>query len=182
MQATPFGPLGIIWTIMQGQTKILRVFLSRPTVPPVAERIAQIYPSVPTASCADIAAISYAINEMFAGNTIEFSMDYIDLTRCNPFQYSVLLATRRIPCGRVSTYQHIANHLGIQNGARAIGRALASNLFPLFIPCHRVIHSDQRIGEYQGGSIMKRDLLVKEEVFFASAERVSCNSMVWATS
>ena len=65
---------------------------------------------------------------------------------------------------RVSTYRRIAAHLGVPKGARAVGNALATNPFPIVIPCHRAIRSDGALGGYQGGLAMKRALLMQEGV------------------
>jgi methylated-DNA-[protein]-cysteine S-methyltransferase len=45
-----------------------------------------------------------------------------------------------------------------------VGRALATNPFPILIPCHRVVRSDGSIGGYGGGPAMKRALLALEGV------------------
>ena len=50
----------------------------------------------------------------------------------------------RIPPGRVTTYGHIAEHLGTRQSARAVGYALnavvRADLDPLAVPCHRVVN------------------------------------------
>jgi methylated-DNA-protein-cysteine methyltransferase-like protein len=48
---------------------------------------------------------------------------------------------RQIPRGRVTTYSAIAKHLGVPNGARAVGWAMRACSNPR-IPCHRVIRQD----------------------------------------
>ena len=75
----------------------------------------------------------------------------------------------------VSTYKLIASHLGIHNGARAVGNALANNPFPLIVPCHRAIRSDYDLSGYQGGIGMKRSLLTKEGIVFDDSGRVRCS-------
>ncbi|MDP3066207.1 MAG: MGMT family protein, partial [Methanobacteriaceae archaeon] len=93
------------------------------------------------------------------------------LDLCSSFQKAVLRAEHQIPRGSVSTYQLISKHLGKENGARAVGNALAKNPFPLIIPCHRAIRSDRHLGGFQGGLNMKRALLEKEGVKFDHAGR-----------
>ncbi len=88
------------------------------------------------------------------------SMPRFDL--CSVFQQQVLRAVSAIPRGKVRTYQFIAKQIGKPKAARAVGRALATNPFPLIIPCHRVIRSDGKLGGYQGGLKMKKALLRKE--------------------
>jgi len=64
--------------------------------------------------------------------------------------------------------------LGKQNGARAVGNALANNPFPLIVPCHRAIRADRQLGGYQGGLQMKLGLLKNEGIAFDDAGRVVC--------
>jgi methylated-DNA-[protein]-cysteine S-methyltransferase len=66
----------------------------------------------------------------------------------------------------------MAEHLGVPGGARAVGRALARNPFPVVIPCHRAVRTDGDLGGYQGGVPMKRALLEMEGVAFTEAGRV----------
>ncbi|MBE9507936.1 MAG: MGMT family protein, partial [Chloroflexi bacterium] len=66
----------------------------------------------------------------------------------------------------------IARHLGVKGGARAVGRALARNPFPIVIPCHRAIRSNGELGGYQGGLEMKRALLEGEGIEFTQRGKV----------
>ena len=81
------------------------------------------------------------------------------------FQKDVLRATLEIPTGKVMTYKQIANAIGHLNAYRAVGTVLKNNQMAPEIPCHRVIRSDGRIGNYSaGGTIRKRQLLKMEGV------------------
>ncbi len=75
----------------------------------------------------------------------------VDLRRLGSFQQRVLATTREIPWGQVRSYAAIARSVGSPKAARAVGSALARNPMPVVIPCHRVVRSDARIGEYSGG-------------------------------
>lgn len=70
---------------------------------------------------------------------MEIPLDLAGIDLCPAFQQSVLRTGRRIPRGSA---EHLSAHLGKQNGARAVGGALASNPFPLIVPCHRAIRFD----------------------------------------
>jgi methylated-DNA-[protein]-cysteine S-methyltransferase len=48
---------------------------------------------------------------------------------------------------------------GAPNAYRAAGTALAQNPIPLVVPCHRVLQSGGKIGNYGGGPDMKEFLL-----------------------
>jgi methylated-DNA-[protein]-cysteine S-methyltransferase len=77
--------------------------------------------------------------------------------------YNLLL---KIPAGKVSTYGDIAKALGYPKAARLVGQILHDNPNPVIVPCHRVIHSDGRLGGYAYGSQRKRELLENEGIRF----------------
>jgi methylated-DNA-[protein]-cysteine S-methyltransferase len=168
---TPFGPVAVLWSEYRGQPKIRQVLLSKSGIP--ARHAAKTYfpDSIPS-SCAEIDAVAGKILAFLKGDDIRFSLNIIRLDICSTFQQEVLRAEHGIPRGRVSTYQRIAEHLGNVNAVRAVGGALASNPFPIIIPCHRAIRSDGTLGGYQGGVEMKRTLLKMEGVFFNALGRV----------
>lgn len=67
-----------------------------------------------------------------------------------------------IPKGSMMTYSAVAKKAGYPGAARAVGSLMAKNYDPR-IPCHRVIRSDGKIGNYnRGGSKKKRALLIQE--------------------
>ena len=89
----------------------------------------------------------------------------IDLSHLTPFQRKVLQKVRTIPAGQVRSYRWVAQAIGAERAVRAVGTALARNPIPLLIPCHRVIRSDGRLGEYSGGGpSVKARLLAIEGV------------------
>ncbi len=80
------------------------------------------------------------------------------------FQKHVWAALREIPLGRVATYGEIAAHIGRPGGARAVGQACGSNPTVLFVPCHRVVAANGKIGGFGGGPSLKKALLRHEGV------------------
>jgi len=69
---------------------------------------------------------------------------------------------KKIPKGSVLTYTQVAHKAGNAKAARAVGTVMKGNYDPK-IPCHRVIRSDGKIGEYnRGGPKAKTALLRKE--------------------
>lgn len=77
------------------------------------------------------------------------------------FKERVHKAVKQIPKGQVRTYKDIAIAAGSPRAFRAVGQILKQNYDPA-IPCHRVIHSDGRLGAYNRGQELKRQLLTKE--------------------
>lgn len=79
-----------------------------------------------------------------------------------PFARKVLDALAAVPHGQLVSYGWLAARAGNPRAARAVGRVMAQNRFPLVIPCHRVIASDGGIGGFGPGLEMKRYMLACE--------------------
>jgi len=78
------------------------------------------------------------------------------------FEMRVYDIVRTIPEGKVMTYKEIARML--KSSPRAVGQALKRNPYAPKVPCHRVIHSDGRIGGYNGVSnSRKKIMMLKKE-------------------
>lgn len=88
----------------------------------------------------------------------------LDLSGATPFQQYVYAAARRIPFGGTVTYGQLARMVGRRSGAaRAVGRAMACNPIPLFVPCHRVVSAVGPGGfSVSGGLALKHRLLAFE--------------------
>jgi methylated-DNA-[protein]-cysteine S-methyltransferase len=168
---TRFGPVAIVWATRGGRPAILQVLLSKPGVKAEAARI-ELFPESVASSCGLVDDLAGRIAAFLDGADVSFSLDAMRLDLCPPFQRRALLAEYGIPRGRVSTYSRIAAHLGVPRGARAVGNALATNPFPIVIPCHRAIRSDGTLGGYQGGLAMKRKLLEQEGIDVDRRDRV----------
>lgn len=103
------------------------------------------------------------VREYVAGRRKEFTLQ-IDWTGVGDFQRSALEATAKIPYGATATYKQIAEQAGKPNGARAAGRAEATNRVPLVIPCHRVLGSDGKLHGYGAGNgLATKEWLLKHE-------------------
>lgn len=87
----------------------------------------------------------------------------LDLRGLRPFEEDVLRATMTIPRGEMRPYAWVAREIGRPKAVRAVGTALGRNPVPLLIPCHRVIRSDGRIGDYVFGGSLKERLLRAED-------------------
>jgi methylated-DNA-[protein]-cysteine S-methyltransferase len=123
-------------------------------------------------SCDDILELGERIQRFLKGEPIKFELDIVSLEICSAFQRRVLLAEYEIPRGWISTYGRISKNLRIPKGARAVGRSLSRNPFPIIIPCHRAIRSNGELGGFQGGLKMKRALLENEGVVISDEGKV----------
>jgi len=79
------------------------------------------------------------------------------------FKERVLNIVKNIKKGQVLTYKEVARLAGSEKAYRAVGNILNKNKNKR-IPCHRVIRSDGKIGGYNKGVKIKKELLLKEGV------------------
>lgn len=96
-----------------------------------------------------------------------------DLSGMSPFQQAVLRKATEIPPGEVRPYGWVAREVGQPAAVRAVGTALGHNPIPILIPCHRVVRSDGRIGNYALGTPMKERLLSVEGVNLTELHRLA---------
>ena len=86
------------------------------------------------------------------------------------FQLKVWEALLRIPPGRITSYQALAQALGLPRSARAVGGTVAANPISYLIPCHRVIRRSGVISNYEWGRSRKRVMLGWEAAHFGSED------------
>jgi len=80
------------------------------------------------------------------------------------FERAVLVATFKIPKGKVSTYKRIAEKIGRPRAYRAVGTALHKNPLAPIVPCHRVVRSDGGFGGEKKQAESRRNVLEKEGI------------------
>ena len=93
----------------------------------------------------------------------EFSLD--DHPWLTSKEVQVIKYLLRIPLGKVTSYKHISEIMGLN--PRVVARIMAKNPYPIVYPCHRVIYADGRLGGYLGTGefiILKKLLLIREGV------------------
>jgi methylated-DNA-[protein]-cysteine S-methyltransferase len=171
---TPIGKIRVVWTQEGNRRRVLRVLLpgsvqegNSPSERTLSRHDGQ--------SHDDMALLCLKIQEFLRGGAVEFSLKEMDMSACSAFQRDVYMQTRRIPRGRVMSYGHLAEAIGILKGARAVGTALARNPFPLVIPCHRVVRTAGELGGFGGGLKLKKTLLEMEGITFDQKGRVLQN-------
>jgi methylated-DNA-[protein]-cysteine S-methyltransferase len=162
---SPFDSFTITWKEENSETMIQRIFLSDPKLKSDVKAFKE-YDLKKKASAPLIQSTGEKIQNYLKGENIKFDLNVLDFSKCFRTQKKVLLTEYDIPRGWVSTYKRIANKIGIPNGARVVGNALARNPFPIVIPCHRAIKSNGELGGFQGGIEMKRVLLEMEGIEF----------------
>ena len=102
------------------------------------------------------------LGEYLAGERREFTVpvDFSGVT--TPFRRRATQALAQIPYGETITYAQLAALAGNPRAVRAAASACARNPLPILYPCHRVVRSDGRIGEYLGGAELKQALIDME--------------------
>lgn len=105
------------------------------------------------------------IRAVLAGRSDDDLADLpLDQAGVSEFAQQVYRLARAVPPGETTTYGAIAGRLGGPVVARAVGRALGDNPFPIVVPCHRVTAADGAIGGFSapGGARTKRRMLLVE--------------------
>jgi methylated-DNA-[protein]-cysteine S-methyltransferase len=110
---------------------------------------------------AAFAAVRDQFNRYLRGESTEFELTY-DESGLSDLTRRIYERCRAIPPGQVLTYAELAAEAGRPGAARAVGRAMATNPWPIAIPCHRVVGSDGTLRGYGGGLPMKAALLAFE--------------------
>ena len=78
------------------------------------------------------------------------------------FSEKVYKLCKQIPKGKISTYKLVAHKLKTK-AYRAVGNTLNKNPYK-YVPCHRVIKSNEEVGGYVKGTKNKIKILKKEGI------------------
>ena len=65
----------------------------------------------------------------------------------------------KVPKGQVITYKELAAKVDNPKAIRAVATIVGQNPNPIVVPCHRVVRSDYKVGEYTYKG--KRDQVIK---------------------
>ena len=92
------------------------------------------------------------------------------------FAQKIYRALMDVPFGQLITYGSLAEKAGYTSQhARAVGQAMNNNPWPLFVPCHRVVASGNRLGGFGGGLALKSKLLRHEGIAFPAQSSANMN-------
>ena len=100
----------------------------------------------------------HELDEYFAGTRTVFDVPIDRTARCG-FRGEVLDALEQVSFGETVSYGELAARAGRPRAARAVGTAMATNPIAIIVPCHRVLPSTGRTGNYGGGADAKLLLL-----------------------
>ncbi len=104
------------------------------------------------------------VREHLAGKPQDLARVPLDVSRVTPFNAKVLRAAQTVPAGRTATYGDLAGRVGSPGASRAVGRAMATNPWPVIVPCHRVVAAGGGAGGFSayGGIVTKEKMLQLE--------------------
>jgi methylated-DNA-[protein]-cysteine S-methyltransferase len=88
------------------------------------------------------------------------------ISTCNgeSFSFKVMRTlVNQIKIGQTISYRDLSRLAGKENAQRAVGSVMRRNQIVLIIPCHRVINSNKRLVNYNGGVDIKEWLLDHEK-------------------
>jgi len=162
--------MAIVWVKNRESMNILRIFLSK-NRDSVCKNIKKLFPRAKQRQDKKISFIAKKIRFYSKGKHTHFNSALLKKSTPPGFQLVVYRAISQIPYGRVITYKNLARIIGTKS-FRAVGNALAKNPFPIIIPCHRVVSSNRRIGGFQSGENLKKDLLRLEGITFDRKGRI----------
>ena len=98
----------------------------------------------------------------------------VAMEHLSKYSQKVLKCIWQIPVGYLTSYGAVAKTCG--GSPRAVGRVMATNPFPLLIPCHRVVQADFSIGGYgdnsRSGKKVKLEILQREDKGYAKPKEI----------
>jgi methylated-DNA-[protein]-cysteine S-methyltransferase len=159
---TAIGSVGLAWN----GTGISAIQLPEATPAATRARLASRSPDadVETQPPATVRRGIQRIRAHLDGRPQDLTALRLDAARLSPFTQRVYDALRRVSSGTTVSYGELAKLAGSPGAARAIGRAMATNPFPIVVPCHRVMAAGGKAGGFSafGGLVTKDRLLAIE--------------------
>lgn len=155
---TAIGRCGLAWSA----AGLTAVQLPEATEAATRERLRRRAPgAVEAAPTPEMQRAIADLTALLAGERPDCAWIPLDAAGVPHFHQRVYEVTRTIPPGQTLTYGDIATRLGAPGSARAVGRALGHNPWPLVVPCHRVLGAGNAMVGFSahGGAVLKRRLL-----------------------
>ena len=155
---TSIGPCGLVW----GERGLVGVLLPEPSAAATRARARRRYPQArELAPPAEAQRTMDRIQRLLLGEADDLLDIELDMAAVPPFNQGVYAIARQVRPGATLTYGEVAARLGEPHAARAVGRSLGANPFPIIVPCHRVLGAGGKAGGFSasGGTRTKLRLL-----------------------
>ena len=160
--STAFGTCGIAWN----DAGLTGFQLPEATDALTAQRLAARARTQPATEIPEgMQQLIARVQAHFAGRMQDFSDVALDWSRVSDFQRAVYLHAQAIRPGYKKSYGELAHLMALGNeAARAVGVALATNPWPLIVPCHRIVSASDKMTGFSapGGVRTKTRLLALE--------------------
>ncbi|SDR65256.1 methylated-DNA-[protein]-cysteine S-methyltransferase [Opitutus sp. GAS368] len=160
---TPFGTCGIAWN----DTGLTGFQLPEETAALTEQHLARKARSQPATEPPPewVQGLIGRVQQHLEGQLQDFAGTELDWSRVTDFQQAVYLQAQAIKPGYKKSYGEIAKLMALgHEAARAVGVALATNPWPLIVPCHRVVSAGDKMTGFSapGGVRTKTRLLTLE--------------------
>ncbi len=158
---TVIGRCGVAW----GDGGLIGMQLPEATPGAAWARLRKRFPeAVETPPSPAIERIIERVLDLLAGGRDDLTDIVLDQSGVQGFNWRVYEIARAIAPGETSTYGQVARAMGEPGAARAVGKALGENPWPIVVPCHRVLAASGGMGGFsaEGGANTKAQLLTIE--------------------
>jgi methylated-DNA-[protein]-cysteine S-methyltransferase len=163
--------IGLVWSEVGKRPQVEYIYLPC-AKQKMVDRIRKNFPAVSKMPRRITGGIDQTIAGLYEGRKLAFDLKLLNWSGLSDFSARVLKQTYKIPRGKVATYSGLAAKVDAPGAARAVGTVMANNPFPIVIPCHRVVRAGGSVGEFGGGSNMKKQLLEKEGLILDEPGRI----------
>lgn len=164
---TPFGGIVVV-----ADEQAIQAVIFKQTLSLAQQELRQGFPDAVEASSGWPLEAVRQLREFFSAERHDFLLP-LDLSGCSDFTRKVLEALSKVPYATTISYGEMARQIGSPHAARAIGRVMAANRWPLVLPCHRVVGGNGQLTGYSGGGGVSTKLRLLE---FESSHRMTCSS------
>lgn len=162
---SPLGAIGVV----EGEGGVTLVRIGYPDPAALADELSGLFPAAERIDWSGTAELlaRYAEGEVIAFDGVR--LEDGDLT---PFRRRVIHAARAVPYGATSNYSELAHSAGSPRACRAAGSTMATNRWPIIVPCHRILAKGGGLGGYSAptGLGLKERLLEMERACAGFAE------------
>jgi len=159
---TSIGRCGLAW----GPSGLIGLQLPESTPGAAWARLRRRFPeAVESEPPPEVESVIERIRDLLSGGRDDLADVPLDLGGQPAFNLRVYEIARAIAPGETSTYGEVAKAMGEPGAARAVGKALGENPWPIVVPCHRVLAASGGMGGFSasGGSATKARLLTLEK-------------------
>jgi O-6-methylguanine DNA methyltransferase len=150
----------LVWSYENNTLSIKHLFLGLHLIN--TSLVTALYPDVLIMPGMEADDVITSINHYLKGESNSISKEFLCNETFHPLSADILTyLEKHIKEGKPATYEAIAEGFGTD--LPTVINVLATNPFPLFYPCHRIIHQNGDIGSYVAGVEYKQALLDLEK-------------------